>query len=351
MIGLNCSEKWDKIVTSFQQYDVYYLSAYVKAFKIHGDGEPFLMTFETENLRGMYVAMKRDLYNFDPFCKSFEPGTYFDITTPYGYGGFLFEGDTSEKSMNEFFDMYKDFVKSERIVSSFVRYHPLILNVEPMRMVSEVYDIGKTISINLESKEQIWNNYSSRNRTQIRKSERIGTEIYHGKSLKLLETFRKIYNETMVLNQAEPYYFFEKEFYESIYYDLKDNFEIFYAVNNGQIIAISIMLFANKRMHCHLLGSIMEYRSYASTNYLLSEAAFWGNEQGFKTMHIGGGIGSEEDSLYRFKKAFNIHEENTFSIGKEIFDNEVYNSLVDLRREFHSEFNINSLFFPLYRAL
>ena len=34
------SEKWDAIVRSFNAYDVYWLSGYVRAFHLHGDGEP-----------------------------------------------------------------------------------------------------------------------------------------------------------------------------------------------------------------------------------------------------------------------------------------------------------------------
>ena len=35
--------KWDDIVSGFANYDVYYLSGYVKAFQIHGDGDPQLL--------------------------------------------------------------------------------------------------------------------------------------------------------------------------------------------------------------------------------------------------------------------------------------------------------------------
>ena len=31
-------EKWDRIVRSFSEFDTYWLSGYVKAFRIHGDG-------------------------------------------------------------------------------------------------------------------------------------------------------------------------------------------------------------------------------------------------------------------------------------------------------------------------
>ena len=80
------------------------------------------------------------------------------------------------------------------------------------------------------------------------------------------------------------------------------------------------MLYANNRMHCHLLGCLYEYRKLAPSNLLLYKAACWGYSQGFETMHIGGGIGSEEDNLFRFKKSFNVNSDNTFSIGKEIYN-------------------------------
>ena len=39
-------KEWDEVVRSFAEYDVYYLSGYVRAFEIHGDGEPQLLYYE-----------------------------------------------------------------------------------------------------------------------------------------------------------------------------------------------------------------------------------------------------------------------------------------------------------------
>ena len=39
------AKKWDELVRTFADYDVYYLSGYVKAFQIHGDGEPQLFYY------------------------------------------------------------------------------------------------------------------------------------------------------------------------------------------------------------------------------------------------------------------------------------------------------------------
>ena len=59
--------------------------------------------------------------------------------------------------------------------------------------------------------------------------------------------FIKIYNATMDKDNAEEYYYFGEEFYKSISEDLNGHYEIFYATYENKIIAMSIMLFANKQ--------------------------------------------------------------------------------------------------------
>ena len=54
-------EKWDEVVKSFNDYDTYWLSGYVKAFAIHGDGDPLLFYYEDGSTRGINVVMKRDV--------------------------------------------------------------------------------------------------------------------------------------------------------------------------------------------------------------------------------------------------------------------------------------------------
>lgn len=335
----NC-RLWDEKVKSFARFDVYYLSGYVKAFMIHGDGEPQLLYYETEGLKAVYVYMKR---------KTSIEGSY-DCMTPYGYGGVLFEGNTSEENLHAFWKEYSGKMKEEGIVDNFVRYHPVLSNAVPMKSISTVIDLGKTVAFDLTSEEVIWNNIISKNRNMIRKAEKNGIEIRHGKDLELFKDFKRIYNATMEKDNAEEYYFFEDAFYESIHNNLNDNYEMFYAVLNGEIVAMSIMLFANDQMHYHLSGSMVEYRNLAPSNLLLYKAALWGCEHGYKTFHLGGGVGSGEDNLYKFKAAFNRHSDYQFSIGKEIFDQQKYDELVALRVSQDLEFNKESIFFPLYRA-
>jgi hypothetical protein len=340
IIGVSEHELWDNIVKGFSEYDVYYLSGYTKAFQIHGDGIPQLLYYEVGDLKAIYVYMKRNT----------AIDGVFDSITPYGYGGVLFKGDVSKENLNDFWDAYTQKMAEENIIDNFVRYHPILYNAIPMKEVSSVIDLGKTIAMDLSSPEVIWENIHSKNRNMIRKAEKNGVVIHHGQSLELFDKFIDIYNATMDKDNADEYYYFSRDFYKSIHNDLYDNHEMFYAVYEDKIIAMSIMIFANGKMSYHLSGSDVEYRNLAPSNLLLYKAALWGYEQGFKTFHLGGGIGSGKDNLYKFKAAFNKKSDYQFSIGKQIFNQEIYDELVNNRIAENSEFDINSLFFPLYRS-
>ena len=196
--GIEESVLWDDIVRGFAQYDVYYLSGYVKAFQIHGDGYPQLLYYEADGLKAIYVFMKRET----------AIDGYFDSVTPYGYGGVLFEGDVSEDNLRVFWNAYVGMMKEIGVVDNFVRYHPLLANAHIMKCVSNVTDLGKTVAIDISSPEVIWKNLTSKNRNMIRKAEKNGIEIRHGKDFALFNDFMRIYNATMEKDHAEDYYFF-----------------------------------------------------------------------------------------------------------------------------------------------
>lgn len=342
--------EWDRIVVSFERHDVYYLHGYVDAFMLHGDGVPILVYYESPSLRGMYVAMVRDLSSLPCAGSIISAGEWYDMSSPYGYGGWLFQGDASDDNLKVFYKEYRTFMLVHHYVSNFVRYSPVLANAEAMKQFGVVTDLGRTISIDLKSKEVIWKNITSKCRNMIRKAIKNDVVIEHGKPTQhLMATFKRIYDDTMRHDDAIDYYFFDGSFYQSIIDNFTDNTEVFYALKDGEIIAVSIILYGNGQMHYHLSGTDSAYRKLAPTNLLLYEAALWGHEMGFKSFHLGGGLGSGEDNLYKFKKSFNRDCKCQFSIGKEIFNNEMYLQLVNWREQHGMDFDKTSSFFPVYR--
>lgn len=89
--SLKNAYEWDAIVKSFSNYDVYYLSGYVKAFEINGDGKAVLIYYTDKATRAVNVVMKRDISDFKMLSSVLAQGELYDIVTPYGYGGWLIE--------------------------------------------------------------------------------------------------------------------------------------------------------------------------------------------------------------------------------------------------------------------
>lgn len=340
VLTLEQSDRWDSIVRSFKQYDAYWLSGYVKAFQLHGDGEPLLFSYEGDGTKGINVVMKRDVAKDRHFVRKIEEGQYFDFATPYGYGGWLIEGEETD----ELFKAYRSWCENNGIISEFVRFHPMVRNHEEARLFYEVIQLGEVVHMDLESPEVIWSNITSKNRNVIRKAIKNNVKIYNGRYPEIYETFREIYNGTMDKDDAEEYYYFEPEFYTSILDDLPQNAQVFYAVKDGVVIAASIMLATNGMMNYHLSGSLREYSGLAATNLLLYEAALWGSANGYKSLYLGGGVGSGEDSLFKFKRAFYKGELNHFVIGKKTYNQEKYDELLAMREPFESGY------FPKYRG-
>lgn len=318
LLSIDNPHLWDEIVKSFPNYDIYYLSGYVRAFELHSDGKPVLIYYtNNKGGRAICVLMLRDVASDHLFKNKIPEGKYFDAVTPYGYGGFIFDGEVNTVELRKEF---RNILKDNHINSVFFRFHPVLNNAKANEGIVDVIPLGKTIALDLASPEVIWENIISKNRNMIRKAEKSGVKIHHSSNPGLFKDFKYIYDETMRGDNAEEYYFFAKNFYDSIANDLKGNYEIFYATHQDKIISIAIMIFANKQMHYHLSGSLREYRSLAPSNLLLYKAALWGNEHGYKTFHLGGGVGSGEDPLYKFKAAFNRNSDYRFAIGKSIVD-------------------------------
>lgn len=342
-------QKWNDIVKSFPDYDVYYLPQYTRAFEVIGDGEAQLLYFEGCGLRAANVVMLRDIALDERFAGKIDLNTYFDFVTPYGYGGWIFDGEINKKSINSLNENYMEYCIANGIVSEFVRFHPQMGSEEVCASMYEIVTHAPVVILDLRDPETIWNNLSGFKRNRIRKAIKNDVAILKGLDQSLLRQFREIYDETMSRNQARSYYFFNQGFYDSVLADLKDNALIFYAVKDETVLAMDIMIMAGKRMNYHLGGSRLEYRSLEPSSLLMYSAALWGYEHGYESLMIGGGLGSEEDSLLRFKQGFNRRSNFVFKTGRKIFDKDRYQELCVLRKQ-NGNHNANSTFFPCYRS-
>ena len=333
------SPDWDDVVKSFKDHDVYYLRGYLKCLQINGDGEPLLFYYQDENCRGINVILKRDV-SLDTNFTNLEKNKYFDFSTPYGYGGWIIEGDNYQG----LFNTYNEWCKDNNIISEFVRFHPLINNQIYSENIYDVIPLGQVISIDTSNQEITWSNMSSRNRNKIKKAINNGVTVSFGGKEKL-DSFISIYEDTMSRDNAEDYYFFNYDYYDCMFDMLKNNIMIFSAELEGRVLSSCIVFFVNGRASYHLAGSTRVSGNIYETNLLIYEVAKWANEHGYKSFLLGGGVGSHEDYLYQFKRGFDDKHSFQFYIGKKIYRKDIYDELVSKRNKID-----NPSFFPMYRG-
>ncbi|MGL4253946.1 MAG: GNAT family N-acetyltransferase [Fusobacteriaceae bacterium] len=326
-----------------RDWDIYFTEEYGKIYELNGDGKLEIFKFQSEKGGVQYSFLKREI----PI--KLGEKIYYDITTPYGYGGPLFFDYPDEESLDtlkkQFGKNFSEYCEREDIVSEFIRFHPIIRNHEFLRGIVDVIYNRHTICIEIVDEEKILENLTSVCRNRIKKSVEAHIEV---KLERNIENIYNLYIETMKRNGAESYYFFSKEFFQNTLDLLGDRAKIFSAYIDGEVISSMVIIHEGEYMHYHFIGSDARYRNLPVNNILIFEAAKWGAQNGKRYFHLGGGYLGDEDSLYQFKSTFSKGEPYEFYIGKKIHNQKIYKELAEERsRRGKIE---NSDFFPLYRA-
>lgn len=348
LIRYEQKEKWNKTVDSYSGADVYYKCEYAESFMQNEIGIPYLLSFESDGCRFCYPIVEKDIADFVKFKGRLNKGELFDWNTPYGYGGPLCDSTSLTEKQQQVFksELYK-LAAERKVVSQFIRFHPLLQNQTVCDKAIENVYIKDTIFIDLDTEEDLLVQMDSKNRNLIRKAQKNGIIITHDKG-EHIEEFMRIYAITMDRDNATDFYYFPKSYYGYMKQNMSNETEYFYAYKDGKMVAASIFFYNKSSMHYHLSANLVEYRTFAPTNLLLYEAANWGRAKGIKKLHLGGGVGVE-DSLFHFKKQFNKNGRIGFYIGRNIFDLNGYNKLLQLRKSICGDFDIDNSYYIQYR--
>ena len=137
---------------------------------LHGDGEPLLIYYEDAASRFCYVVMKSDIAASGLFGEQLSADTWYDLETPYGYGGPLSDHNIPKDSQIQFLKELQHYCRENRIVSQFVRFHPLLLNHELLPYVIETRYLRDTIFMDTTNPDLIMKNMDSKNRNMVRKA-------------------------------------------------------------------------------------------------------------------------------------------------------------------------------------
>ncbi|MGF3112263.1 hypothetical protein [Facklamia sp. P9177] len=327
----------------YKKNDIYFDKKYGELYENIDKGKCIEYNFDHNLGKIKYIFLKR------PIKIQGLDEQFYDIITPYGYGGPIITGcnlDSKESLIREFNKEFNDFCNRNNIVSEFVRFHPIYDNGEDFKIIYEIETIRKTVATEINNDINNYENQFSKSaRKTIRRCLRDGLTYEYNIHPKNLDTFQEVYYSTMDRKSSDEYYYFDQLYFNDFIKNFGENIlniNIFYKNN---IIASSLYFYSNQILNAHLSGTKSEFL-YLSPAYLLKYASYeWGKANNIKLIHYGGGTSNAlEDSLLKFKRKFG-KKEFDFKVAKKVRNTSIYNKLINITG------NQNSTFFPAYRNI
>lgn len=342
IIKVDESEQWDSIVLSFPNYDVFYLNQYAKACKVRGEGEPLLFHYDDGETKAVNVAVKRDIAESEHFIGVIPEDTYYDLSSPYGYGGFKIWGHNHK----QVYATYDDYCRKQGFISDFVRFN--------LFSGSHKYYSGTTITRtnnvvrSLEaSLPEIEADFERKVRKNLRRANESGLRIEIDDTGTRLDDFLQIYYTTMERANASQSYFFPKAYFDTLNL-MSGNFVYFHVLYQDKVISTELVLYGADTCYSFLGGTDAKFFDVRPNDFLKYHVIRWGKKKGLKYFVLGGGYG-QDDGIFRFKKSFAPSGVLKFFAGQRIFDRGKYVELVKLRFKGTND-EIETDFFPRYRC-
>ncbi len=274
-------------------HDVYHLPSYVRLEAQRMAGEPIALLAEASGELSLLPLVLRPA-----------PGGRFDATSPYGYPaplGTIVEGPIAQAML----DAQLEWLRERGVIAAFVRGHPLLRSPrESLAGQGKLVEQGETVWIDLTSDPQAqWAGYRATHRNLIRRLRREGFCVELDFSCTQLEEFFAVYAATMERVGAD-WASFGREYVESLRDALGSHLLIGLVRHAGTIAAAGLFTRRAGIVQYHLSGTAPAFVRASPTRLLLDEVRIWASGEGMRALHLGGGVGSRDDALFRFKAGF-----------------------------------------------
>ncbi len=329
--------QWTEALEAFPDRDFYFTWDYHRLEADRNNGTPVLFVFERQDFHAALPLIVRDI-----------PGARLkDATSVYGYAGPLAAGTSDAPT--EFATQLREVLDEMQVVSVFSRLHPVLDSAELLAGLGEVADAGQTISIDLtESDDEQWRQHRGNLKRDIKSLRASNVEVAEALDQKDVESFVEIYNDTMRRRGAVESYLISTELIQTLRASDQFDARLFKCELDGRMICGGLFIACGGMLQYHWSGTDAEHYRLAPTKLLLDHVRRWATDAGLRVFHLGGGVGGEADSLFRFKKGFsrNAHE---FRLWRWVVREDDYADLCRRRDADYSGPELSNGFFPFYR--
>jgi len=333
ILSLDQKEQWNSIVRSMSEYDFYHLAEYQQ---LEHSGQPYLLCFSSKETNLALPVILRPIQDTG----------YNDLTSVYGYAGPLSSHKNPDiQAVNGFQKELLHYFDQNKIVSVFARLHPLFSNQEfILSGLGEIVNTSQTVGIdlNLPEKEQK-RQYSHSVKNHINRLKRRNVIVKKAETRKEIDVFIEIYKENMRRVNAAEMYFFPNDYFYRFMEELPAS--LFLACYEEQAISGSLFTICNGIIQPHLSATRNEFLRWSPLKLVWNCVRIYAIENNGKWLHLGGGVGGADDSLFHFKAQFSDLR-FLFKTWRYIHNESIFNRLVS--EKYHNPVPYSS-FFPLYR--
>ena len=293
---------WDEALTGVP-HDIYQTAMYHRAPALGVQGTPEAFLYREGEQRFLWPYYRMPI----PAAPS-----YFDASSAYGYPGPAGLGD--EAFLQRAWRALQDHWEHSGVVSAFTRFHPILQNAALLDGITNergeaaaagVRELGLTVSVDLTlPPEEQQRRYQKRLRQTIRKLYEQGFTVAEDTSLSHLPDFVRMYGQTMTRLMSRPEYRLDLAWFSRFQAALGSHLRLLVCRFGGQIVAADLVLAYGPFVHCHLTGTCDEFVAESPSKLLLDFTRVWGTQIGARSMHMGGGLGARQDSLFESKSRY-----------------------------------------------
>jgi hypothetical protein len=188
-------------------------------------------------------------------------------------------------------------------------------------------------------------------RQEIRKARELGFVTSHDDEWRYADDFVRLYRDTMGRRAGKNEYLIDADWLVRFREALGSHAHLFVTTYEGQVASALLAMEYGPFLHAHLTGINADLVAHSPLKVMLDDIRQWGTDRGLKSFHLGGGLGGQEDSLFRFKRRFSpdVYE---FRIGCWVLKAAEYAELTQARRRELAGQGIEMGepgFFPAYR--
>ena len=331
--------RWNDALRIAARHDIYDLAEYAVVCGKYEHATPLAFYASEQSQVCLIPLLQR------PLPSSLRaPETWSDATSPYGYSSALFvgEGEWSLRAVKAFVGACAE----RDIISVFVRLNPLLCAPDAALDVAGVrIKHGHTVQVDLALTEQALRDQQRSNyRYEIRRLYREGFRVV-ADDWSLYGPFVHVYWATMRTVNADPYYLFPDGYFRDLREALGSRLHLFSVLAPDRSIAAAGLFTETQGIvQYHLSCTAEEHRRRAPSKLMLDYAITWAKAAGNRVLHLGGGLGSQDDGLFQFKTGFS-KTHAAFQTWRVVCDPKRYSGLIEA-----NAFDVlPGGFFPAYR--